>query len=73
MDFEVLLSSALAWASQNGIVLLVAGVAFVLLMTAVMISTQGDPGTRKKASKGTMRKLDKARDKMKQSDGGGYE
>lgn len=67
MDIDALLNQALLFVSQNASLLLVAAIAVIVVLIFVMLFTTGDPGTRKKADKKTMRELEKAREEMRKT------
>ena len=55
----------LLFVSQNATLILIAAIAVIVVLMFAVLFTSGDPGTRKKADKKTMRELEKAREQMR--------
>jgi len=60
-----ILNDTLSFATQNPIVLLGIGVAVVLVLLVMLLTTQSDGGARKGMSKRDKKKLDKMREETR--------
>lgn len=65
MDFDALLNQALVFISEHATLVLIGAIAVILVLMFAVLFTTGDPGTRKKADKKTMREIEKARQDMR--------